>query len=60
MELIDDKDPNLWRIAKKRAEFKESLFSYLAVNVFLWLIWYYTDGNFHGIPWPVWPMLGWD
>lgn len=64
MELIDDnhkdKDPELWRIAKERAEFKQSLFTYLIVNGFLWLIWFFTDGDFYsGIPWPVWPMIGW-
>lgn len=60
MEIINERDPNLWRIAQKRASFKKSLFSYFAVNGFLWLIWLYTDHNYYGgIPWPVWPMLGW-
>ncbi len=60
MEIINEKDPNLWRTAQKRAAFKQGLFSYFAVNGFLWLIWFYTDNNyFSGIPWPVWPMLGW-
>ena len=60
MERLDEKDPTLWRIAQKRAGFKKSLFSYLVVNSFFWLIWLYTDGNYYnGIPWPIWPMLGW-
>jgi hypothetical protein len=28
-------DERLWRIAKKRASFKKSLFSYLVINAFL-------------------------
>ena len=60
MERLDEKDPTLWRIAQKRAGFKKSLFSYLAVNGFLWLIWLYTDHNFDdGVPWPVWVMIAW-
>ncbi len=60
MEIINEKDTNLWRIAQKRAAFKQGLFTYLAVNGFFWLIWLYSDGDYsNGIPWPVWPMLGW-
>jgi len=63
MEIIDEnnyKDPHLWRIAKKRASFKEGLYSYLIINAFLWALWYFTsDGDWYGIPWPVWSTLGW-
>ena len=55
-------DEKLWRIAKKRADFKRHLTTYVLVNGFLWLIWWFTIGrhNFNaGLPWPVWPMLGW-
>ena len=55
-------DEKLWRIARKRASFKKSLFSYLVINAFFWGIWWFTSdhttGN-HGYPWPVWTMLGW-
>lgn len=55
-------DEKLWRIARKRADFKKSLFSYLVINAFFWGIWWFTAGRhsgFHGYPWPVWIMLGW-
>jgi hypothetical protein len=53
-------DEKLWRIAKKRAAFKKSLFGYLVVNAFLWGIWWFTGGRHGGrYPWPVWVMLGW-
>lgn len=56
------KDEKLWRIAKKRADFKKSIFTYLVVIGFLWAIWWFTTGRhtgFQGYPWPVWVMLGW-
>ena len=60
MERIDEKDPTLWRKAQERAEFKQGLFTYLAVNGFFWLIWLFTDGDYSsGIPWPLWSMLSW-
>jgi sterol desaturase/sphingolipid hydroxylase (fatty acid hydroxylase superfamily) len=56
-----DKDPKLWEIAQKRASFKTNLITYLIVNAFLWVLWYINTGkqNPGGIPWPVWPTLGW-
>lgn len=70
MEPINDP---LWEIAKERAKFKKSFFSYLIVIPFLWCIWYFTDGYRHGryfmfdedmhwrfhIPWPAWVTLFW-
>ncbi|MDB5211321.1 MAG: hypothetical protein JWQ30_2148 [Sediminibacterium sp.] len=55
-------DERLWRMAKKRASFKKSLFSYLIINAFFWGIWWFTTGRHggnHGYPWPIWTMLGW-
>ena len=55
-------DDKLWRIAKKRAGFKKSLYSYLVINAFLWAIWWFTTGRLTGFtnyPWPIWVMLGW-
>jgi hypothetical protein len=55
------RDEKLWRIARRRAEFRKSLYSYIFVNGFFWAIWWFTTGrlgNF-GFPWPVWVMLGW-
>jgi hypothetical protein len=56
------KDPRLWDIAKKRASFKTHLTTYLVVNAFFWALWYLTGGRTYGndgVPWPVWPALGW-
>jgi len=57
----EQKDPQLWAIAKKRAGFKRDLATYFIVNAFLWLIWLLSSrGSYsHGIPWPVWPTAGW-
>lgn len=55
-------DDRLWRIARKRANFKKSLYSYLVINAFLWGIWWFTGGSkvgFSHYPWPIWVMLGW-
>ena len=60
MEIIEGKDPELWKIAQKRASFKQHLYSYLIINGFLWLIWAMGNGlHFSGIPWPVWSTGGW-
>jgi hypothetical protein len=56
------KDQRLWRLAKKRAGFKKSLYSYLVITAFLWAIWWITSGRHgfrHAYPWPIWVMLGW-
>ena len=63
-----NRDPELWRMARARAKFKSHLFTYLAVNSLLWVIWFVTDYNggghyggrrFNYIPWPVWPTVFW-
>lgn len=60
MEILDGKDPELWKIAQKRASFKRHLTTYLIINGFFWLIWFMGRGHYYGgLPWPVWPMLGW-
>ncbi len=60
--MEQQKDEPLWRIARKRAEFRKSLYSYLVINTFFWLIWWFTAGRYSGLkgyPWPIWLMLGW-
>ncbi len=65
----EQRDERLWKMAKKRAAFKRHLFSYIVVNAFLWVIWFFTghyvssyyDGyheDFH-FPWPVFVMFFW-
>ena len=56
-----DKDPHLWRMAQKRASFKAHLSTYVVINAFLWLLWFFTGSkeNGSGIPWPAWSTIGW-
>lgn len=59
-----NKDEKLWQLATRRARFKGQIFSYLAVNAFLWILWWITTRNnthLHEglIPWPAWVSLGW-
>ena len=65
---MEDKDEQLWRIAKKRAGFKKHLASYIIVNAFLWAMWFFTQGHREigsisidgdNYPWPIWTTLGW-
>ena len=60
------KDPQLWKVAQKRAAFKYHVLIYFVMNLFFWTIWYISLRNNNTplnerdtIPWPVWPMLGW-
>ncbi len=52
----NQKDQILWRTAKKRANFKWSLLSYLLVNAFLVVVWVLGDRTYF---WPIWCILGW-
>ena len=52
----------LWKLAKKRANFQRSLVFYFIVNAFFWIVWWFTLGRYginHGTPWPIWSMIGW-
>jgi hypothetical protein len=60
----EGKDPQLWYIANKRAGFKRHLAIYIVINLFFWILWYFSNdedsgSNTRGLPWPVWPMIGW-
>lgn len=60
--MEEQRDEQLWRMAKKRAGFKQNLISYILINAFLWGIWWFTAGRHArntGFPWPAWVMLGW-
>jgi hypothetical protein len=62
---MENRDEQLWRIAKKRAGFKKQLAYYIIINGFLWAVWFFTGGlgemNEDGstFPWPIWCSLGW-
>lgn len=59
METHDNDTTNeLWRLARKRVKFKRHLGTYLIINTLFWLLWAFTDRH-SGVPWPVWPMIGW-
>lgn len=58
----EGRDPRLWDMAKKRASFRTHLTTYIVINAFFWALWYLTGGRTYGsdgVPWPVWPALGW-
>ncbi len=62
--LQSEKDREIWKLAKKRVSFKRHLATYLVINTFFWIIWFLTDHKKDdmesgGIPWPIFPMLGW-
>ena len=59
-----ERDNELWKLAKKRVNFKRHLATYFACNLFFWAIWFFTDHKQDdeeagGVPWPIFPMLGW-
>ena len=60
--MEQQRNEQLWQIAKKRAGFQRSLVFYFVINGFLWFIWWFTAGR-RGMntemPWPAWSMLGW-
>jgi hypothetical protein len=53
-----EKDSQLWRLAKKRAGFKWSLTAYIFVNMLLIAAWFFTAGT-DTYFWPFWSMFGW-
>lgn len=57
---MDTIDKKLWEQAEARVGFIRHATTYLLVNTFLWIIWYFTTGYYsNGIPWPVFASLGW-
>lgn len=58
--MMDPKDRALWELARKRASFKAHLLSYLVVNAFLWMFWFFAaNDRVNGYPWPLWASVGW-
>ncbi len=59
--MQQEKDLQLWEIAKRRAGFKYHLAGYLGMSCFFWLTWFLSghQQTTEGMPWPVWPMFGW-
>ncbi|MBA2610370.1 MAG: 2TM domain-containing protein [Bacteroidetes bacterium] len=61
MENIQtEKERMLWKEAKKRVGFRNHLITYLAINLLLWVMWYFTGRQMEdGLPWPTFCTLGW-
>jgi hypothetical protein len=58
--MESEKDKQLWKIAKRRVEFKWHLGAYIIVNAMLWAIWYFSgEREQDEFPWPVWCTFGW-
>lgn len=59
--MNQEKDQRLWKAAKARVKFKRHLYTYLAVNLLLWILWAIgaNENKTGSIPWPIWPGLGW-
>lgn len=56
------RDPELWDLAKRRASFRTHAITYVVINAFLWVLWYFTTNRGHeagSIPWAIYPTLGW-
>jgi len=55
------RDEKLWKMAKRRVEFKKHLIIYTIVNVFLWCFWLFTGAKYGNsfFPWPAFVSLGW-
>jgi uncharacterized BrkB/YihY/UPF0761 family membrane protein len=60
------KDPELWKLAQKRAGFRTHVLIYFIMTIFFWTIYYISlrtnntpPAQRDTIPWPVWPMIGW-
>lgn len=58
MNHEQQRDEQLWQLAKARVAFRWSLASYFLVNAFLVGVWFVSSGPYSYF-WPIWPMMGW-
>jgi hypothetical protein len=57
MNNEQQRDHELWQMAKARVAFRWTLVCYFFANAMLVAVWYfYSRGNHF---WPIWPILGW-
>lgn len=59
--MEEQRDEKLWQLARRRADFQDSLIGYVVITGVCWVIWYFTAGRrgFNSYTaWPVWVMLG--
>jgi hypothetical protein len=59
MNNEQQRDEQLWRMAKARVAFRWSLASYFIVNAFLVALWFVSAGGPYSYFWPIWPIMGW-
>ena len=59
MNNEQQRDEELWKIAKARVAFRWSFLSYILVNAFLVAIWFFTSEYYDSYFWPIWSMMGW-
>ena len=59
--MQQEKDKQLWRLAKKRVGFRNHIAMYIVCNMFFLGVWFFTGRPLseEGFPWPVFPMFGW-
>ncbi|MFQ3212516.1 MAG: hypothetical protein ACJAT1_000631 [Marivirga sp.] len=58
--MENQRDEKLWKKAEERVAFKKHLTTYIIINIFLWLLWYFTGGRINGaFPWPIFTTIGW-
>jgi hypothetical protein len=54
------KDDELWRMARARVGFRWSFACYFVVNAFLVAVWFFTSDSYDDAYfWPIWPIMGW-
>ncbi|MEI7734465.1 MAG: 2TM domain-containing protein [Ferruginibacter sp.] len=61
--MDEQRDEKLWQIAKRRADFQDSLIGFVVISTICWAIWFFTGGRWAPInsgntPWPLWVMFG--
>lgn len=44
---------------KTKQSFRYTAFSYVVINIFLWIIWALTSDHEGFPPWPLWVTVGW-
>ncbi len=58
--MENNEDKKLWEMAEARVGFKKHLTTYVLVNIFLWILWYFTDNTYRSsIPWPAFVTFFW-
>jgi hypothetical protein len=58
MNPEQQRDEELWQVAKARVGFRWSLATYVIVNAMLVVIWFFSSGA-GSYFWPIWSIMGW-